>query len=237
MTFVIAVISLLGTIATFYACKALHQKFQKEWLTPILITPLVIIIVLLVTDTSYASYNAGANILSNLLGPATVAFAVPIYKNVQLLKKHAFEIIVSIAVGSAVAIASSYIIALVVGLNNELVHSLVPRSVTTPIAMDISNMIGGSPTLTAVFVMTTGILASLLAPIVMRLCQFKKPSARGLMLGMGAHGTGTSKAFEMGELEGTFASLAMIVAALISIVLSTTFFPVLEHVVMNILLP
>lgn len=237
MTFVIAVISLLGTIATFYACKALYQKFQKEWLTPILITPLVIIIVLLVTGTSYASYNAGANILSNLLGPATVAFAVPIYKNVQLLKKHAFEIIVSIAVGSAVAIASSYMIALVVGLNNELVHSLVPRSVTTPIAMDISNMIGGSPTLTAVFVMTTGILASLLAPIVMRLCQFKKPSARGLMLGMGAHGTGTSKAFEMGELEGTFASLAMIVAALISIVLSTTFFPVLEHVVMNILLP
>ncbi len=237
MNIVIAVISLLGTIVIFYACKALYQKFRKEWLTPILISPLVIILLLLVTGTSYESYNAGADILSNLLGTATVAFAVPIYKNFDLLKKHAFEIVLSIAIGSAVAIASSFIIALVVGLNDELVHSLVPRSVTTPIAMDISNMIGGSPTLTAVFVMTTGILASLLAPIVMRICRFQKPSARGLMLGMGAHGTGTSKAFELGELEGTFASLAMIVAALISIVLSATFFPVLEHFVMNILLP
>ncbi len=127
--------------------------------------------------------------------------------------------------------------ALVVGLNNELVHSLVPRSVTTPIAMDISNMIGGSPTLTAVFVMTTGILGSLLAPLIIKVFRFHRPSSRGLMLGMGAHGTGTSKAFEFGELEGTFASLAMIVAALISIVLSTTLFPAFEHLVVNILLP
>ena len=108
------------------------------------------IIILLLTGTSYKSYTAGAGILSNLLGPATVAFAVPIYKNFNLLKKHAFEIFLSIAVGSAVAITSSFTFAVLVGLNNELVHSIVPRSVTTPIAMDISNMIGGSPTLTAV---------------------------------------------------------------------------------------
>ncbi|MGE6516325.1 LrgB family protein [Lysinibacillus sphaericus] len=237
MSMLIAVISLLGTIAIFYTCKIFYQKFKKEWLTPMLITPLVIISVLLLTGTSYDSYNAGANILTNLLGPATIAFAVPIYKNFSLLKKHAFEIFFSIAVGSAVAIISSFFMALMLGLNDELVHSLVPRSVTTPIAMDISNMIGGSPTLTAVFVMTTGILGSLLAPLIIRLSRFRTPSAKGLMLGMGAHGTGTSKAFEFGELEGTFASLAMVVAALISIILSTTFFPVFEQLVMNILLP
>ncbi|KOS64787.1 LrgB family protein [Lysinibacillus agricola] len=237
MSFLIAILSLLGTIAIFYISKMFYKKYKKEWLTPILITPLVIIIILLLTGTSYKSFNAGANILTNLLGPATVAFAVPIYKNFNLLKKHAFEIFLSIAVGSAVAITSSFIIAVVVGLNDELVHSLVPRSVTTPIAMDISNMIGGSPTLTAVFVMATGILGSLIAPLVIKVCRFHRPSSRGLMLGMGAHGTGTSKAFEFGELEGTFASLAMIVAALISIVLTTTFFPALEHLVVNILLP
>ncbi|MGE7940567.1 LrgB family protein [Lysinibacillus xylanilyticus] len=237
MSFLIAVVSLIGTIAVFYSSKMFYKKYKKEWLTPVLITPLVIIIVLLLSGTSYKSYNAGANILTNLLGPATVAFAVPIYKNFNLLKKHAFEIFLSIAVGSAVAITSSYIIAVVVGLNDELVHSLVPRSVTTPIAMDISNMIGGSPTLTAVFVMITGILGSLLAPIVIKVCRFHRPSSRGLMLGMGAHGAGTSKAFEFGELEGTFASLAMVVAALISIVLSTTFFPAFEHLVVNSLLP
>ncbi|MGY4796863.1 LrgB family protein [Lysinibacillus fusiformis] len=237
MTLLIAIVSLLGTIAIFYICKMFYKKYKKEWLTPMLITPLVIIGILLLTGIPYKSYNSGANILTNLLGPATVAFAVPIYKNVNLLKKHAFEIFISIAVGSAVAIVSSFMMALVVGLNDELVHSLVPRSVTTPIAMDISNMIGGSPTLTAVFVMTTGILGSLLAPIVIKVCRFHRPSSRGLMLGMGAHGTGTSKAFEIGELEGTFASLAMIVAALISIVLSTTIFPVFEHLVINILLP
>ncbi|KOP72660.1 murein hydrolase effector protein [Lysinibacillus sp. FJAT-14745] len=237
MSLLIAIVSLLGTIAIFYTSKMFYKKYQKEWLTPILITPLMVIIILLLTGTSYKSYNAGASILSNLLGPATVAFAVPIYKNFNLLKKHAFEIFLSIAVGSAVAITSSFIFAVVVGLNNELVHSLVPRSVTTPIAMDISNMIGGSPTLTAVFVMVTGILGSLIAPIVIKVCRFHRPSSRGLLLGMGAHGTGTSKAFEFGELEGTFASLAMIVAALISIVLSTTFFPAFEHLVINILLP
>ncbi|MFF2175033.1 LrgB family protein [Lysinibacillus sp. NPDC058147] len=237
MSLLIAIVSLLGTIAVFYTSKMFYKKYQKEWLTPILITPLVAIIILLLTGTSYKSYNAGAGILSNLLGPATVAFAVPIYKNFNLLKKHAFEIVLSIAVGSAVAITSSFIFAVLVGLNNELVHSIVPRSVTTPIAMDISNMIGGSPTLTAVFVMVTGILGSLIAPLVIKVCRFHRPSSRGLLLGMGAHGTGTSKAFEFGELEGTFASLAMIVAALISIVLSTTFFPAFEHLVINILLP
>lgn len=237
MNYLVAVVSLLGTIAIFYCSKFIYVKFGKAWLTPMLLTPIVVILILLVTDTSYEKYNTGGNILTNLLGPATVAFAVPIYKNKALLKKHAIEIVISITVGSTVAITSSFLLALCMGLNNELTHSLVPRSVTTPIAMDISTMIGGSPTLTAVFVMTTGILGGLLAPILIRACHFNTPSAKGLMLGMGAHGTGTSKAFEFGELEGTFSSLAMVVAALISIVLSTTFFPVFEQLVMNSLLP
>ena len=237
MNLLVAVVSLLGTIATFYGSKIIYMKFGKAWLTPILITPLVVIMILLVTGTSYEKYNAGGDILTNLLGPATVAFAVPIYKNFALLKKHVIEIIVSITVGSMVAITSSFVLALFLGLNAELTHSLVPRSVTTPIAMDISTMIGGSATLTAVFVMTTGILGGLLAPILIRVCRFNTPSAKGLMLGMGAHGTGTSKAFEFGELEGTFSSIAMVVAALISIVLSTTLFPVFEQLVMSSLLP
>lgn len=237
MTFLVGIISLLGTIAIFYGSKIIYVKFGKAWLTPMILTPIVVILLLLITDTPYEKYNAGGSILTNLLGPATVAFAVPIYKNFALLKKHAIEIIVSITIGSAVALTSSFLLALLVGLNDELTHSLVPRSVTTPIAMDISTMIGGSPTLTAIFVMTTGILGGLLAPMIIRVCQFNTPSAKGLMLGMGAHGTGTSKAFEFGELEGTFSSLAMVVAALISIVLSTTLFPVFEQLVMNSLLP
>lgn len=237
MMWIVAVVSLLGTIAIFYGSKFIYMKYSKVWLTPMILTPIIVIVILLVTGTSYEKYNVGGRILSNLLGPATVAFAVPIYKNIALLKKHAIEIVVSITVGSVVAITSSFLLALLVGLNDELTHSLVPRSVTTPIAMDISTMIGGSPTLTAIFVMTTGILGGLLAPLLIRICHFNTPSAKGLMLGMGAHGTGTSKAFEYGELEGTFSSLAMVVAALISIALSTTFFPVFEHLVMNSLLP
>ncbi|MFJ7950283.1 LrgB family protein [Lysinibacillus sp. NPDC096418] len=237
MNFLVAVVSLLGTIAIFYGSKIIYVKFGKAWLTPLLLTPIIVILILLITDTSYEKYNAGGTILTHLLGPATVAFAVPIYKNIALLKKHAMVIIVSITVGSTVAITSSFLLALLVGLNDELTHSLVPRSVTTPIAMDISTMIGGSPTLTAVFVMTTGILGSLLAPLLIRTCRLNTPSAKGLMLGMGAHGTGTSKAFEFGELEGTFSSIAMVVAALISIVLSATIFPVFEQFVMNSLLP
>lgn len=226
----IAFLSLVGTIIIFYTSKKTYARYAKIWLSPLLICPLILVVILLLTGVDYEQYNSGATWLSKLLGPATVAFAVPMYKNYALLKRNAKAIFVSLITGSIVAIASSFILAVLAGLNNEMVNSLVPRSITTPIAMDISNIIGGEPTMTAVFVIVTGLTGSIVGPLVIRWFRFKQAASKGLLLGMGAHGCGTSKAFEFGELEGTFSSLAMIVAALVSIVLSETFFPYLERI-------
>lgn len=226
-------LSLIGTIVVFYASKWLYARYEKIWLSPLLICPLILVVILLTTDTSYTQYNSGAEVLSTLLGPATVAFAVPMYKNYALLKKNALAIFASLLIGCIVAIVSSLIFALAAGLNNEMINSLVPRSITTPIAMDISNIIGGEPTMTAVFVIVTGLTGSIVGPIVIRTLRFRRAASKGLLLGMGAHGCGTSKAFEFGELEGTFSSLAMIVAALVSIILSETFFPYLSKILLS----
>ena len=235
MSHLIPVLSLLATIIVFAVNKKLYNKLGKSLLTPLLITPLVLIGILLLTGLPYETYNEGGQWLTKLLGPATVAFAVPIYKNLPLLKKNAAQILVSMLSGSAVAIVSSFIFAGLLGLSHVVMNSLVPRSITTPIAMDISTMIGGTPTLTAVFVIVTGVLGSILGPQMIRILSIKTPSSRGLLLGMGAHGAGTSKAFEFGEVEGTFSSLAMIVAGLISIVLSATLFPFFETAITALL--
>ncbi|MED1203026.1 CidB/LrgB family autolysis modulator [Heyndrickxia acidicola] len=228
MELLLPIVSIILTVVIFVLCKKLYKRWKSLLLSPILICPIVLIILLMAFHTQYPTYNSGAKWLTKLLGPATVAFAVPMYKHFQLLKKHGVEIIVSLAVGSFTAIVSSFLIALWMKLSPNLINSLVPRSITTPIAMDISKTIGGIPTMTAVFVIITGLTGSILGPILIRLISIRSSTAKGLLLGMGAHGAGTSKAFEMGELEGTFASLAMVVAAIISIILAYTFFPILQ---------
>lgn len=229
----LAISCLIGTIIIFYSSKKFYATYQKIWLSPLLTCPLIIIMLLYVFKIDYSQYNGGAEWLSTLLGPATVAFAVPIYKNYALLKKNAVAIFTSLLVGSIVAIVSSFLFALFAGLNKEMINSLVPKSITTPIAMDISTMIGGEPTMTAVFVIVTGLTGSVVGPLVIHYMRFKQAAAKGLLLGMGAHGAGTSKAFEFGEKEGTFSSLAMIVAALVSIILSETFFPLFTKFIIS----
>ncbi|AMW99259.1 LrgB family protein [Rummeliibacillus stabekisii] len=228
MNIFIAFISLIATIAIFLVSKKAYQKTHRLLLSPLIVSPLFLVILLLLTRTSYEQYNLGSSVLTKLLGPATVAFAVPIYKNLELIKKHAKIIVASLFTGSLVAILSSFFLAVWIGLSADMITSLVPRSITTPIAMDISKMIGGEPSMTAVFVIVTGLTGSITGAIIIRLFRIKTTAAKGLMLGMGAHGLGTSKAFEMGELEGTFSSVAMVIAALISILLSETFFPLLR---------
>ena len=228
MGLLLKIVSIFITYFVYWLCKAAYKRWKIVLLSPLLISPIVIILLLVLSHTPYNTYFGGAKWLSYLLGPATVAFALPLYKHFQLLKRHLFEVIASVTVGSGVAIVSSFFYAIWMRLGTSLTNSLVPRSITTPVAMDVSKTIGGVPTLTAVFVIITGITGAVLGPALVRLLRIEKSTAKGLMLGMSAHGAGTSKAFEMGELEGTFASLAMIVAALITIILAFTMFPVLQ---------
>lgn len=205
------------TLGIYWAAKKLYQRAGKVYLSPLLITPIVIIIMLKQTGLTYESYNEGAKWLSGLLQPATVAFAVPLYKNFQTLKKHATVIMVSVASGSVMAMISSMLLAKWLHLSGELVNSLIPRSITTPIAMNVSQVIGGVPNMTAVFVIMTGILGSMIGPSVMKLFRIKGDIAQGILFGTSAHGTGTSKAFEFSSLSGTISSISMILAALFTL--------------------
>ncbi|KKO54681.1 CidB/LrgB family autolysis modulator [Paenibacillus sp. DMB20] len=205
------------TLIIYWAAKKLYQRKNKVYFSPLLLTPIIIVVILMQTGVSYESYNEGAGWLSDLLQPATVAFAVPLYKNFQTLKKHAAEIMVSVISGSVMAIISSAFLAKWLHLSSSLTTSLVPRSITTPIAMNVSQVIGGVPNMTAVFVIMTGILGSMIGPSVMKVFRIKGDIARGILFGTSAHGTGTSKAFEFSSLSGTISSISMILAALFTL--------------------
>lgn len=211
-------ICLIVTIVVYVLSKQLYRTHPRVYLSPLLITPLTIVIGLILCQIPYETYHSGGKWLSFVLQPATVAFAIPLYKYFDVLKKHALEILASVLTGSIVAIFSSAILAKWMHLDSELVTSLIPRSVTTPIAMNISEMIGGVPNITAVFVIMTGLLGVTLGPLVVKLFRIQGEVARGVLFGTSAHGTGTTKAFEFSSLTGTISSISMILAALFTLV-------------------
>lgn len=210
-------LSLVFTLVIYYLAKRLYKIRPKVYLSPLLITPLFLIIGLMWAQIPYETYQAGGKWLSTMLQPATVAFAVPLYKYYNVLKKHAVEILISVLTGSVVAMFSSAFLAEWLHLDNDLITSLIPRSITTPIAMNVSQVIGGVPNITAVFVIITGLLGTMLGPLVVKLFRIENEVARGVLFGTSAHGTGTSKAFELSTLTGTISSISMILAALFTL--------------------
>jgi len=226
---IIGLLLLLLTVGVYLLSKRVYVLSSKMYVSPLIITPLLIISFLLITGISYDSYNAGGKWLTQLLQPATVAFAIPLHKNFKVLKKHAAEIAAGVLSGSVIAVVSSVLLAKWLHLSSDLTTSLVPRSVTTPIAMSISQSIGGVPNITAVFVILTGILGTLMGPSVLRLFRIDNEIARGVSLGTAAHGTGTSKAFELSSLTGTISSIAMILTALFTLGVTPALLAVFLH--------
>jgi predicted murein hydrolase (TIGR00659 family) len=220
--------SLLITILLYSGAKHFYKRKPKIYLSPLVTAPILIVTLLLAAKIPYDTYNSGAKWLSLMLQPATIGFAVPLYKYRATLKKHAVEIILSVLFGSVVAIISSVWLAEAFSINTELVDSLIPRSVTTPIAMDISEMLGGIPSITAVFVIITGLLGSLLGPFVIRFFKIETEIGRGVLFGTGAHAVGTSKAFEFSSATGTISSLSMILAAIITVCAAPFIVPLLN---------
>ncbi len=218
---------LIATLAVYGISKILYRVHSKVYLSPLLITPLVLVVALIWMKVPYESYHAGGQWLSDLLQPATVAFAVPLYKYYNVLKKHAVEILVSVLSGSIVAMFSSAALAKWMHLDMTLITSLIPRSVTTPIAMNVSEGLGGVPNITAVFVIITGLMGAMLGPMVMKAFHIDNEVARGVLFGTSAHGTGTSKAFELSSRTGTISSISMILAALFTLGAAPMILPIL----------
>lgn len=214
-----------------YIIYRLTKKGYSKWSFPIfhplLMAPLALIGLISLMHVSANEYLNSSKWLTHLLGPATVAFAIPIYKNFHLVKKYIGNILVSITTGTLIAILSSLGLSKLIHLNSDFVVSILPRSITTPIAIEVSKEIGGLPTLTTIFVILTGVTGGVIGPMVIKGLSIKTPIAKGLALGMAAHGAGTNKAMEYGEQEGTFSTLAMIFAAWITLIWGFSLIPVL----------
>lgn len=178
-------------------------------LNPVLLSIIAIVAILAATGTSYQTYFDGAQFVHFLLGPATVALAIPLYRQFEKVRRSALAVVVSIVAGSVTAAASAVGIAWLLGGSREALASLAPKSVTTPVAMGIAEQLGGLPSLTAALVIITGILGAVAGPWVLELLRVRSMAARGLAMGTASHGIGTARAVQVSEVAGAFSGLAM----------------------------
>lgn len=198
------------TLAAFVLASVLYRRFQMNpLLNPVLLSVVAIVLILRGTDTSYATYFEGAQFVHFLLGPATVALAVPLYRQFDRVRKSAAAILVSLMCGSITSAVSAVSIAWFLGAETASIVSVAPKSVTAPVAMGISEQLGGLPSLTAVIVILTGIIGAMLGPLVLNWLKISDWSVRGLAIGTASHGIGTARALQVNEVAGAFSGLAM----------------------------
>ncbi len=186
---------------------------------PVLLAVTALVILLWTTDTPYRTYFDGAQFVHFLLGPATVALAIPLYAQLDRLKRMAGPLLVALLAGSLAAAFSAVLIGSLLGASDATLYSLAPKSVTTPIAMGIAERLGGLPSLTAVLVILTGILGAVGAQGLFALMKCNDPAIRGFAMGVASHGIGTARAFQVSEQMGAFAALAMGLNGLLTAVL------------------
>lgn len=204
--------------AYLFACW-LRRKTGLAILNPLLVAAALIIGCILGVGMDYETYNKGASYLSWLLTPTTVCLAVPLYKQLHLLKKHGDAVIMGISAGVVTSAVSIFLMSKVLGLSHTDYVTLLPKSITTAIGMGVSGEAGGIVTLTVMSIVLTGVLGNMAGETVLKLAKVSHPVAKGLALGTSAHAVGTAKALEMGEIEGAMSSLSVAVAGLMTVVL------------------
>jgi predicted murein hydrolase (TIGR00659 family) len=201
---------LTATVGIYQLAAAASRRLgSPPLLNPVLLAIAALVGLLLLTGTPYESYFAGAQFVHFLLGPATVALAVPLYRASGKLRLVAAPGLVTLAVGAAVGVVTAVLIGRALGLDETTLRSLAPKSTTTPIAMGISEAVGGVPSLTAVLVILTGMTGAVLGSEALNLCRFHEQSVRGFAIGLASHGLGTARALQLDPEAGAFAGLAM----------------------------
>jgi len=201
---------LTSTLCAYSAGDAAFRYFNRRpYVNPVMIAVSVLAILLWSTGTKYETYFEGAQFIHFLLGPATVALAMPLFQNITQVRRATLPILAALTAGSLTAILSALVIAYTFGIRDVALVSLLPKSATAPVAIGISDQLGGSPTLTAVLVIITGIIGSIIATPLLNALGIKDWRARGLAVGVAAHGIGTARAFQVHPTAGAFAGLGM----------------------------
>lgn len=214
-------LGLVATLLTWQGATWLDQRTgHAAWSNPIMVSIGVLATLLLVTGTPYQAYFRGGQYVQFLLGPATVALAVPMYANFATMRRNLVPILIALVAGSVTASASAMLIAHWLGAPHDLVISMAPKSVTTPIAMGISQDLGGIPSLTAIFVLLTGIFGGLICLPLFRALRITDRRAQGLAGGTGAHGLATARLLLESETAGAFGGLAIGLNGLVTAILA-----------------
>lgn len=201
----------------------IKRKFKWEFLNPLLISIIFVMLVLIVFHIDYDSYNEGAKYLSYFLTPATVCLAIPLYQQLELLKKNIKAVFIGISTGVLTSLGSVLCLSLLFHFTNEQYVTLLPKSITTAIGIGVSQELGGIMTITVAVIIVTGIIGNVIAEGLCKLFKIKDPIAVGLAIGTSAHAVGTTKAFEIGEIEGAMSSLSIVVAGLLTVILAPVF--------------
>ena len=208
---------LTATVLAYLAADAAARRLgNAPWANPVLFSVLLIAPVLWVSGTDYATYFEGAQFIHFLLGPATVALALPLWDNRDMIGRSVAPILLALLVGSLVAAGSAILLARAFALPTDVILSLAPKSTTAPVALGVSEVVGGIPTLTAVLVILTGIIGAVTVTPLMNLLGISDWRARGFAVGVAAHGIGTARAFQVNQIAGAYAGIAMALNALLT---------------------
>jgi predicted murein hydrolase (TIGR00659 family) len=208
------------TLAIWLGADAIARALGRHPIAnPVMIAILGVVAVLWASGTPYATYFEGAQFVHFLLGPATVAIAVPLYKHWPIVRANLGAMLAALLVGSVVALVSALAIAMALGVPREVLVALAPKSVTAGVAMGVTESLGGEPALTAVLVITTGILGAIMVTPLMNALRVKDYAARGFAVGLASHGIGTARAFAVDPVAGVFAGIAMGLNALVTALL------------------
>lgn len=211
--------AVLLTVMAYGVGTFFQGKLKKAWCNPLMIACVTLIVFLTLADIPYALYKEKSAMVNDLLLPATVSLAIPLYEQWQLLKKNAAAVVCGIAAGAVTSVVGVLAIAWVFRLEPQYAVSLMPKSVTTAIGTDVATELGGIAALTAGVIILTGIVGNLMAAGLCKLCRITDPVAKGVAIGTCSHAIGTSKALEMGQVEGAMSSLAIALAGIMTAVI------------------
>ena len=211
---------ILLSLAAFEIGTVISKKWRHTLLNPLLIANVLIVGFLLTTGISLESYNVGGNYIAVMLSPATVVLAIPLYRQISSLKKYWKPILAGILTGSLTSIACVLFFGKLLNLGDTLTRSLLPKSITIPMGSVVSEQIGGIPSVTIIAITITGITGAVAAPAICKFCRIKHSVAQGVAIGTASHALGTSRAMEIGEVQGAMSSLSIGLAGLFTAIVA-----------------
>ena len=214
---------LILTILSFEIGLFIFKKLKFPVLNPLLLGIVIAMSVISFFNIPLDYFRKGGDYITFLLAPATIALALPLYRQLEKLKKNLVPILIGSIVGAITAILSTILLGKLLGIDKMLLVSFMPKSITTPIGIELSKLLGGIPAITIFSILVTGISGNVFAPLVCKYFRIKHPVAKGIGIGISSHAVGTSKALEMGEIEGAMSALSIVIAGIITFMIAPIF--------------